>query len=106
MFIQRLQFSTGVVTPNGDGVNDRLTIDYELFLLPEPIPVEIHIYDLQGRRLTRIEVGEQEAGPQRISWDGRDERGQILTPGLYLLDVNLRAELKSIRHLRPIGVAY
>jgi hypothetical protein len=105
-FIQRLQFSTGVVTPNGDGVNDRLTIDYELFLLPEPIPVEIHIYDLQGRRLTRIEVGEQEAGPQRISWDGRDERGQILTPGLYLLDVNLRAELKSIRHLRPIGVAY
>ena len=105
-FIQQLQLSSGVVTPNGDGVNDRLRIDYELFLLPDPIPVSLNVYDLQGRRRARVAVGLQGAGPQRAIWDGRDERGALLPPGLYLLDVELEAEFKSIRNLRPVGVAY
>ena len=105
-FIQQLQVSSGVVTPNGDGVIDLLKIDYELFLLPDPVPVLLNVYDLQGRRRARIEVGMQGAGPQQAFWDGRDEQGLLLAPGLYLLDVELKAEFKSIRNLRPVGVAY
>ena len=90
----------------GDGVNDRLAIDYELFLLPDPIPVALNIYDLQGRRRAPIEVGVQSAGLQQLFWDGRDERGPVLAPGLYLLDIELAAEFKIIRNLRPVGVAY
>lgn len=105
-FIQALRLSSGVVTPNGDGINDRLTIDYELFLLPDSVPVALDIYDLQGRRQAHIEIGAQSAGMQRVYWDGRDERGELLTPGLYLLDLSLDAELKSIRNLHPLGIAY
>ena len=105
-FIQQLQVSSGVVTPNGDGVNDLLKVDYELFLLPDPVPVLLNVYDLQGQRRARIEVGMQGAGPQQAFWDGRDEQGLLLAPGLYLLDVELKAEFKSIRNLRPVGVAY
>ncbi|MFT5087424.1 MAG: hypothetical protein ACI8PG_001784, partial [Planctomycetota bacterium] len=45
-------------------------------------------------------------GPQHVEWDGRDGKGRVLAPGLYLLEIALRAELKTFRHLRPIGVAY
>ena len=105
-FIQDLRLSSGVVTPNGDGVNDRLTVAYELFLLPDPIPVALNVYDLQGRRRAHIEVGIQGAGLQRAAWDGRDEQGVLLAPGIYLLDVEIAAEFKSIRSLHPVGVAY
>ena len=105
-FIQDLRLSSGVVTPNGDGVNDRLTVAYELFLLPDPFPVARNVYDLQGRRRAHIEVGIQGAGVQRAAWDGRDERGVLLAPGIYLLDVEIAAEFKSIRSLHPVGVAY
>ena len=37
---------------------------------------------------------------------GRDERGVLLAPGIYLLDVEIAAEFKSIRSLHPVGVAY
>ena len=104
--IQDLSFSTSVITPNGDGINDRLEIGYKLFNLPAPIPVEVNIYDLAGARIARIDAGEQGAGPQRVLWDGSDKEGNPLAPGLYLVDLNLQAELKVIRHLQPVGVVY
>ena len=75
-------------------------------VLPDPIPVALNVYDLQGRRRAHIEVGIQGAGLQRAAWDGRDERGVLLAPGIYLLDVEIAAEFKSIRSLHPVGVAY
>ena len=38
-FVRDLQRSTGVLTPNGDGVNDGLTLRCALFRLPGPVPV-------------------------------------------------------------------
>ena len=104
--IENLAFSTGVVTPNGDGVNDRLAIDYTLFRLPAPVPVVLNIYDLQGVRLGRRALGVQSAGPQSVEWDGRDAAGQMLAPGLYLVEIALESEFKTFRHLQPLGVAY
>lgn len=104
--IEDMVFTSSVVTPNGDGINDRLTVDYTLFRLPAPIPVELNIYDLQGGLVGRVDLGLQSAGPQRVEWDGRDGAGRVLAPGLYLLEIALRAEFKTFRHLRPIGVAY
>ena len=104
--IEDLAFSTGVVTPNGDGVNDRLAIDYTLFRLPAPVPVVLNVYDLQGVRLGRRALGVQSAGPQSVEWDGRDAAGQMVAPGLYLVEIALESEFKTFRHLQPLGVAY
>lgn len=104
--IEDLAFSTGVVTPNGDGVHDRLVIDYTLFRLPAPVPVVLNIYDLKGARLSQLELGAQSAGPQQVQWDARDADGQLLTPGLYLVEIALESEFKTFRHLQPLGVAY
>ena len=97
--------STGVITPNGDGINDRLRIGYELFLLPDPVPVELNLYDLNGIRRAHVAVGRQSAGPQQVAWDGSGE-GERLLPGLYLLELCLRSELREACCLRPVGIAY
>ena len=104
--IQNLSFASSAVTPNGDGINDALRIDYTLFRMPAPVPVELNVYDLRGRPLGQVDLGLQGAGPHRVEWDGRDGSGALLPPGMYLLEIALRAELKTFRHLQPVGVAY
>lgn len=104
--IEDMHFSSSVVTPNGDGVNDEVAIDYLLFRLPQDLPIALEIYGLNGRLITRIDKGAQSAGPQSIRWDGRDENGRLLAPGLYLMSLNIDSEFKSFRHLQPIGVVY
>ena len=105
-FIQNLTFSAAVFTPNGDGINDELHVAYSLFRLPEPVPVVLEVYSLDGRRVALVEAGLQNAGPQSLRWDGRDETGQWLPPGLYLTALNLRSEFAADPQLRPLGIAY
>ena len=38
-----------------------------------------------GRRLRALMQGMREAGIYRETWDGRDEQGRALRPGLYLV---------------------
>jgi hypothetical protein len=46
---------------------------------------EAAIYDLSGRRVRMIRHGTIARGLTTLSWDGRDERGDELRPGVYLL---------------------
>ena len=104
--VRDLDLSTPVLTPNGDGINDRLRIRYKLFRLPAPVPVALEVYALDGRVVARIEAGPQDAGPREITWGGRDQNGALLPPGLYLLNVVPRAEFAAPARLRPLGIAY
>ena len=104
--IQNLRFSTPVLTPNGDHVNDLVQVSYSLFRLPASVPVELRAYSLDGRQVARLSFAPQAAGPQHLRWDGRDEQGQLLPPGLYLLEVGLQSDEISERLLRPLGIAY
>lgn len=104
--IRRVRLSSAVITPNGDGVNDRLAIEYALFLLPAPVPMVLDVYDLAGNLCTHVEVGAQGTGPQRAFWDGHDEQGALLPPGLYVLDLTLVSQANRGRVLRPVGLVY
>ena len=104
--IQNLRFSTPVLTPNGDRVNDLLQVSYSLFRLPAGVPVALRAYALDGRQVAHLSFAPQASGPQRLSWDGRDAQGQLLPPGLYLLEVALQSDGTSERLLRPLGIAY
>ncbi|MBM3280890.1 MAG: hypothetical protein FJY95_22860, partial [Candidatus Handelsmanbacteria bacterium] len=101
-----LRSSSRVVTPNGDGINDQLTLEYSLFRLPGAVPAELNVYRLDGARAAWIEVGRQGAGPQRISWDGRDGDGRLLSPGIYMVEISLKSERSTIRYLQPVGIVY
>ena len=45
--------------------------------------VVVHVYDIDGRRVA--ELGAVSAFPTLIVWDGRDETGRIVPPGIYVV---------------------
>ena len=105
-FVRDLQRSTGVLTPNGDGVNDQLTLRYALFRLPGPVPVRLEVYTLDGHRIALIEGGLQDAGLRQFVWDGRDENGRLLPAGLYLFSIAIDTQAAQNRTLYSLGIAY
>ena len=62
--------------------------------------------DALDKGLARIDAGLQDSGPRQLSWDGRDETGLRLSPGLYLLSIDLQTQFTQTKQLLPLGVAY
>ena len=42
------------------------------------------VYDVGGRRLRLLAMGDLAAGRHSVVWDGRDEAGRSLPSGIYL----------------------
>ena len=94
-------------TPNGDGVNDAATLRYNLLSLSTPRPVEIGIYDLSGRRVRVLFSGEEANGRYVDKlWNGRDDAGQMVPPGLYLARIEVAGDSGGAEHSAMVGVAY
>ena len=104
--VAQLAFSTGVLTPNGDGIHDEVEISYALVGFPEAVRVALHVYALDGRRVAKRDLGHQRFGAQIGRWDGRDERGALVPPGLYVVEVVPVAERTGERLLRALAVVY
>jgi len=105
-FVQDLNISPPVFTPNGDGINDELNISYALYRLPSSVPVVLDVYRLDGRRVAQIEVGLQDSGPQTLRWDGRNADGALLPPGIYLTTIGLLSDFLVAPQFRTVGIAY
>jgi YVTN family beta-propeller protein len=60
------------------------------FGLPRPAMVEIHVFDVQGRRVKTLVSATRPAGWHTIRWDAVDERGNAVGSGVYFL--RMRAE--------------
>ena len=79
-------------TPNGDGVNDQATVTYDIANLTALTPVAVRVYDLAGR-LRRVVYSDLDiSGRYRRVWNGADDNGQILSPGVYLVRVEVAAD--------------
>jgi hypothetical protein len=92
-------------TPNGDGINDEMTVIFDVQRLLTPKPVRLEVYDLNGRRLHLIER-QLSSGGYSQQWDGRDESGQIVPPGLYILRISTEADDAGEARTRLVSVAY
>ncbi|MDE0963425.1 MAG: hypothetical protein OSB73_09870 [Candidatus Latescibacteria bacterium] len=90
--IQALRLSSRVLTPNGDGVNDRIEIEYDLLNLSGGVPVRVEIYDLAGRSLGRVLQSTADSGRAVMQWSGRAGNGSVLVPGMYILRFEVEAD--------------
>jgi hypothetical protein len=54
------------------------------YSLAERAGVRLRVYDLAGRVVRALVMGEQGAGEHAITWDGVGDAGQRLAPGVYL----------------------
>jgi len=64
--------------------------------------VDLSIYTVDGRRIRTLVSGLHEAGIFRIPWDGRDDRGVALRPGVYYarLVTNQGTYARTVVYLR------
>ncbi len=60
---------------------DETTLHFDL---PHPADVNLTVYDIAGRRVRGLHAGQMSAGPQEVTWDGRNEHGTRVSAGVYM----------------------
>ena len=104
--INRIEAAPNPFTPNGDGVNDRTVIAYDLLHLTRTAPVFLAVYDLAGNRLAQLTRQQATSGRFWYSWDGRDADGRLLPPGFYAIQVEVETDVGTERRSSAITIAY
>ena len=103
--IREVRLSSGVCTPNGDGVNEAIDITYQLVNLTGAVPVQVGVYDLSGRKVNDL-TSAASSGPVSASWNGTDAQGALLPPGIYLLQLLVEADTGEDHVQRLVSLAY
>ena len=80
--VSRLQL--GVPYPNPFIRSINRTMHASLALAADQ-PVRVEIFDVLGRQVARLGDPVGESGHQVVSWDGSDQEGKWVAPGLYLI---------------------
>ena len=97
--IRRFDLSTTVLTPNGDGVNDRLELD--LLVVKSQVAPIVGVYALDGRLIAEV---------QGLSggyvWNGTDRSGRVVPPGVYVLNLRVDTDAGTERRQKVISVAF
>ena len=82
-----------VVTPNGDQINDLAVFEFAVLRINAERDVEVVIYDLAGRRVRRLtETRSQATGRYAVAWDGTDEAGEVVRPGVYVARIDVDSD--------------
>ena len=96
-----LTSSSGVITPNGDAINDDLRITFDL--LRSEVAAELHLYDLTGR-LLRVVSG-QPGETQVLVWDGT-VKDKPAAPGIYVCRIEVPSDAQTWTQTLVVSVAY
>lgn len=108
--IHDLMVEPPVCTPNADGVNDEARVRFAVYRVDAPRPIAVEVYDLSGRLVRRLHGAAGASGLYglrgEIAWDGRDDAGERVPPGVYLLRARVAGDAMDSVRQRPVAVAY
>ena len=110
--IGSLTVSPNPFTPNGDGINDVLGIEYDILTITREAKISLHLFDLSGRMVRALHDGEGLSGHydqsviSGLGWDGRDAAGDLVPPGIYLLRVAVEGDARDSKQIKPVAVVY
>ena len=98
-------------TPNGDGVNDEAHFQFQLHEVSAARDLQLSIYDISGRMVRQLDrqsairglFGERPGDPV---WDGLDEGGRKVAPGIYLYQISVEADTGKEAEMGTISVVY
>jgi flagellar hook capping protein FlgD len=83
-----------VLSPNQPNPFQKSTI-FSFNLTANDAPVLLRVIDVGGREVARLIDGPVEQGSHSVSWDGRDQRGSRLSPGLYIYEMRTQGRSLS-----------
>ncbi|MCC7265483.1 MAG: gliding motility-associated C-terminal domain-containing protein [Candidatus Latescibacteria bacterium] len=98
-----------IFTPNGDGINDQAVLQVPIFQVEGQRRLRVEVFDLAGRRLRDLSTAPgQLSGEHHLPWDGKDEQGRLLPPGIYLFHLELDTDAKAsgTRFTWPVHLVY
>ena len=81
-------------------------LEYRLVELTGRSWVAVAVWDLSGRRVRQVYAGLDGVGAYERVWDGRDESGRLVPPGLYLYRVAVEADHQTVEQAGPLHVVY
>ena len=106
--IDDVVISPNPFTPNGDGINDVLNVDFSVFNVTAARQARMRIYALDGR-LVWQEFRPARGGRHTFHWTGVDRQGRAVPPGLYICQLHLRADWSKAEGVvvsRTVAVVY
>jgi hypothetical protein len=96
----------GVFSPNGDGINDVVEVGCDVLNLSGPSSVECWVYDVSGRRVGLVDESWLGSGRYVGVWDGRDEGGSLLPPGLYVVGLSVETDQGTTQRQAVVSLVY
>jgi len=103
--LSNLDTNTRVLTPNGDAINDNLIAVFDLVNVLVPRTLTFSVLDLSGRYVHRADL-QATAGNTELVWDGRDDSGTLVPPGLFILEASVAGDAGDRSMRRVIAVTY
>jgi outer membrane protein assembly factor BamB len=82
-----LSFSLRPISPNPSSGSS--SISYEI---AKDGNVEISVFDLGGRLVRSLVREQQTTGPHTIEWDGKNDQGELVANGVYMVKLNAGAD--------------
>jgi flagellar basal-body rod modification protein FlgD len=67
-------------------------VDSGIYTLTDRADVTVHIYDDQGLEIRKIDKGWQDSGEYDLTWDGRDNSGELVVDGTYSFEIEAKDE--------------
>jgi len=55
------------------------------YALPRDVNVELTVYNIAGQKVRTLVNGRQSAGYKAVGWDGKDDAGRRVSPGVYFV---------------------
>jgi len=96
----KIFLSSKTVSPDQDGFEDFLEINYELNA--SDYMMNVHIFSESGRLISRL-IRQQSAGSMgKVTWDCRAESGTFVPSGIYIFSVEIYTA-KGVRELQKGG---
>ncbi len=93
-------------SPNGDGINDEMSLSFKVREVALRRSIQVEIYDLAGNNVRTLTNIDAVTGAYSFTWDGVDDGGVRVSPGLYLYRINLESDENNEEKLGSIAVVY
>ena len=95
-----------IITPNGDGINDVIKINFDVLKVSNPRPIIVQIYNLNGEPVRQLLNSLGKSDHYEVVWNGYLSEQTLPTPGLYILKVTVQGDTRNHTMTRLIGVHY
>lgn len=84
----------GLISAYPNPFNPFINVRYSF---PSNVEVEITISDILGRKVRTFHGSDHALGEEKITWDGKDQSGRMLSTGVYYLNLSTTDYSKTIK---------